>query len=228
MAVNISSYAAFKNEVLGKAYDPDGVYGAQCVDGANLLWIALGRWIDCGGDNARGIWSRRKEKNAGNDFDLIYDANQLKVGDVIVWGNGAYGHVGYVDSIGNGYVGCLGQNQKGNGSGYPFTIVNISLNGFLGAFRLKRWHTTVTPEPAPAPTPTPEPTPAPEETPAPESSTLKEGDMARPLTLVDYDGRRLRAYRDAYTVKQIRGDRVVLGTENGIWAAMKMSDVAKV
>lgn len=211
MAVNISSYDAFKNEVLGKSYDPDGVYGAQCVDGANILWIALGRWIDCGGDNARGIWTRRKEKNAGTDFDLIYRAEDLRRGDVIVWSTGQYGHIGYVDGIGSGYVTCLGQNQKGSGSGYPFTLVNLSLNGFAGAFRLRRWSGGTTPAAASTTS----------------TSIIKAGDTVKVTNLVDYNGTKLLSLQPTYVVSEVSGNRAVLTfkIDGSVYAAVNTANL---
>ena len=83
----------------------------------------------------------------------------------------------------------------------------------------------------PKPEPKPEPVPEPEPTPEPEPK-FKEGDIVRPLKLVDYDGTPLKQYDDQYTIIQINGDRAVLaaprGEEMQIWAAMNTNDIEKV
>lgn len=157
--VNVSSYDAFRNAVLGNGYDVDGAYGCQCYDGAAVqLFSATGRKLSTGGTGAaRGCWevASARNYNAGSEYELIWDKTQIKRGDMIVWSmNSKWGHIGFADQDYNGnYLKTLGQNQQGDGSGYPFTIANISLNTFLGAFRYKNWK-------AVGPTPTPKPTPA--------------------------------------------------------------------
>lgn len=144
--VNVSSYDAFRNEVNGNGYDVDGSYGNQCYDGAAvMLYSATGRKLSTGGTGAaRGCWevASARKFNAGTEFELITDKTQIKRGDMVFWTNNSqWGHVGFADENYNGtnYIKVLGENQKGNGSGYPFTIVNLSLNTFLGAFRYKEW-----------------------------------------------------------------------------------------
>lgn len=142
-SVPTNTWSAFRNAVIGKAYDIDGYYGAQCWDGAALFWLnAVGRSFSTGGTGAaRGGWEAARAVNAGGEFDLVTDRNQIQPGDWLVFGGTKWGHVGQAVSgnLGN-YVRLLGQNQGGDGNGSPFNEINMSLNNFLGAFRLKRWH----------------------------------------------------------------------------------------
>lgn len=156
-SVPYGSYDEFKNAVLGKGFDVDGVYDFQCWDGACLLWMQIGRWLSTGGTGAaRGCWTNAKEENAGSDFELIYDKSQIRRGDVVVFGMGTFGHIGFADQDyqNTAYITLLGQNQGGTPKGTygaGFNVVNVSLNSFLGAFRFKNWQSS--PEPTPTPTP---------------------------------------------------------------------------
>lgn len=168
-SVDTGSWQGFLNNVNGRAYDVDGYYGAQCWDGAALFWLnAVGRSFSTGGTGAaRGGWEAARSVNAGSEFELITDRNAIQAGDWLVFGGSQWGHVGMATSgnLGN-YVTLLGQNQTGTGNGAAFNVINMSLNNFLGAFRLKRWHVAPTPAPTPAPQPQPAPAPAPTPTPA--------------------------------------------------------------
>lgn len=132
----------FKDATLGKCIDLDGKWGAQCVDLANAFWKEYtNRWITtCGTGTARGIWDC-KDENAGKEFKLITNANDIKTGDFIIFDGGAYGHVGMALGKPNkGYVSLLGENQGGTscaGGGSATNIINISLKTFKGAFRPK-------------------------------------------------------------------------------------------
>lgn len=156
--VNVSSYDSFRSAVLGNGYDVDNAYGFQCYDGAAVqLYSATGRKLSTGGTGAaRGCWEvvSARNYNAGSEYELITDKTQIKRGDIIVWSmNSKWGHIGFADQDYNGnYIKVLGQNQVGDGSGYPFTIANISLATFLGAFRYKNWK-NVGPSPTPKPSP---------------------------------------------------------------------------
>lgn len=147
--VPFNTYDAFRTEVMGKGYDLDGKYLYQCWDGACLLWQQLGRWLVTGDGSARGCWQLKRDENAGKDFELIYDKNQIKRGDVVVFSCGEYGHIGYADEDYNGgaYIRLLGQNQS---TDMKFCVINMSMTTFIGAFRYKQWKVTP-PQPTPAP-----------------------------------------------------------------------------
>lgn len=152
---DVSTPLAFKNFTLGNAYNTDNYAGAQCWDLADLFWqnYTDRRAQTCGTGSAKGMiadgcW----QKNAGDDFEMIWNANDLQVGDWLIFTNGQYGHVGMaVGSVNDGYIALLGQNQGGApvaDGGSVTSIVNISLKYFGGAFRPKSYIVKL-PEPDP-------------------------------------------------------------------------------
>lgn len=152
---DISSPETYKNAVLGKCIDLDGHYGAQCVDlFADFHYSYTGRWLSTAGTGAAyGLWDAR-DKNAGEDYELITDATTLQAGDWVIFRGGKYGHVGMaLGGYNNGYIALLGENQGGSacsGGGSAANIVNMSLKTFIGAFRPKMY---IKPEPTPEPEP---------------------------------------------------------------------------
>lgn len=146
--VNINTYDAFRNEVLGKGYDVDNAYGYQCWDGCALLWQQIGRSLLTGNGCASGCWTLKRDVNAGNDFTLITNKSDVRRGDVVVFSTGQYGHIGFADENYNGgaSIRLLGQNQggtpKGAAGGAGFNVINMSMATFLGAFRFKNWTTS--------------------------------------------------------------------------------------
>lgn len=136
--------SAFKNYTLGKCLNTDGAFGAQCWDLADVFWqnVASRRAQTCGTGAAKGmIQDGCWQKNAGNEFQMIWDPAQLQAGDWVIFTNGQWGHVGMaLGAYNNGYITLLGQNQGGvacAGGGSAGNIVNISLKNFGGAFRYK-------------------------------------------------------------------------------------------
>lgn len=148
---------AFKDYMLGRCENFDNFAGSQCVDLSAIFWMNYtndGRiFSTCGTGMAKGAWNC-KEYNAGNDFELIYNKEDIQLGDWIIFSSGQYGHVGMaMGSYNNGYVSLLGMNQGGTpceGGGSATNIININLNSFLGAFRPKSY---IKPEPEPTPIP---------------------------------------------------------------------------
>lgn len=59
-------------------------------------------------------------------------------------------------------------------------------------------------------------------------SDLHVGDQVRVTHTVTYDGRRFTVWYDTYTVMEITGDRVVIGVNGTVTAAVKRSSVQKV
>ena len=159
-AIDITSYNSFKNSVINQCIDFDGAYGSQCYDlMAYFHKVYTGRWLSTAGTGgAYGIWDARDYNNSGNEYELIYNPQDIKPGDFVVFHNGIYGHVGMaLGYYNNGYVALLGTNQGGYacpGGGSSANIINISLNTFSGAFRPRSW---IVPEPTPEPEPTPAP-----------------------------------------------------------------------
>lgn len=160
-SVPIGNYDEFRRAVLGNGYDIDGAYGAQCWDGAALLWQQIGRTLSTGGTGAaKGTFQvvSARNANAGAEFEIITSLANVKRGDVVVLSTGQYGHTGFADENGASVMSLLGQNQGGGGNGRPFNVMRIGMSTFIGAFRFKRW--IVVPAPAPKPTPVPAPLPA--------------------------------------------------------------------
>ena len=143
------TYTKFKDYTLGKCFNTDGYFGAQCWDLGDLFWQNYaGRNLStCGTGGAKGAWLC-KEQNAGDNFELIYDKTELQAGDWIIFNGGQWGHVGMaLGGYNNGYIALLGQNQGGSycdGGGSSTNIINISLKDFAGAFRPKSY---IKPEP---------------------------------------------------------------------------------
>lgn len=160
--VNISSYEAFRNEVLGNGYDVDGLYGEQCVDMAKLLAGNAGRpspyWLSLPDGRACDGWKveSNREYNAGDLFDLIYNRGDVRRGDLVVINSttsNPYGHIAFADTDWNSFTliaNLLGQNQVNPSPtvGYPNTITAIDVSSFLGAFRFKPWAGPIPPAPS--------------------------------------------------------------------------------
>ncbi|MBQ5918168.1 MAG: LysM peptidoglycan-binding domain-containing protein [Lachnospiraceae bacterium] len=117
------------------------------------------------GTIADGCW----QKNAGNEFMMIWNPRDIQAGDIAVYSTGQWGHIGMaMGGYNNGYFALLGQNQGGRacpGGGAAGNIINLSTRDFIGAFRPKAY---IKPEPAP----TPDSTPAPAE----DTYTVRKGD----------------------------------------------------
>lgn len=172
--LDISSPQAFANQTLGVCLNVDGYFGSQCWDSMSAYFYNYaGRILNtCGtgaakGTIADGCW----QKNAGNEFVMIWNPRDIQAGDIAVYSTGQWGHIGMaMGGYNNGYFALLGQNQGGRacpGGGAAGNIINLSTRDFIGAFRPKAY---IKPEPTPAPTP--EPTPAP----TADTYTVKKGD----------------------------------------------------
>ena len=154
--IDITSPTTFYNSVINQCLDFDGAWGSQCYDEmAYFHYVYTGRWLSTAGTGgAYGIWDARDYNNSGNEYELIYNAQDIKPGDWVIFHNGIYGHVGMaLGYYNNGYVALLGTNQGGYacpGGGAAANVINISLATFSGAFRPRIW---IQPEPQPEPTP---------------------------------------------------------------------------
>lgn len=152
-----ATYDEFRNHVNLGYYDLDGQYGAQCWDGACLIYVQndinqyLYTGITFGGHGyAKECWTyqQARELNGSGHFSLIYNKEDIKKGDIIVFDSTSYsvtGHIAYANEDYNGTntISCLGENQ-GAGSnpttGKAFSINDLNLGTFLGAFRLDMWN----------------------------------------------------------------------------------------
>ena len=153
---DVSSPEAFKNSTIGRCLDSDNYAGAQCWDLSNVFFenYAGRTFSTCGTGAAKGTlncW----EYNKGDEFEMVWNANDLQPGDIAVFTSGTWGHTGMIMGYPHdGYVTLLSQNQGGApcpGGGSATNIINISLKDFGGAFRPKAF---IKP-PAPAPIPVP-------------------------------------------------------------------------
>ena len=159
--IDVSSPQAFANATIGQCINVDGHYGAQCWDSMSAFFYNYAHRVlsTCGtgaakGTIANGCW----QKNAGNEFTMVWDKTHIQAGDIVVFSTGEWGHIGMaMGEYNKGYVSLLGQNQGGKacpGGGAAGNIINLSLRDFMGAFRPKAY---IKPEPKPTPKPTPAP-----------------------------------------------------------------------
>lgn len=155
ISITTSSYDGFRADALARAsqglgYNVDNYYGYQCWDLAAELWqnIGYGGGYPVTGPNhyARECWTYSRDTNKGDDFDLIYNIEDLKRGDVIVIDASAIsstGHIAFCDEDYNGTtrMNLLGQNQVDPNftTGHIPTVTNLSISAFLGAFRYHEW-----------------------------------------------------------------------------------------
>lgn len=145
-------------DVINKAFDEDGSYGVQCVDGfLHFCRTQIGLTFEggiCYGGNppyyAYRIWYNFDDLGLGRYFDKV-PADQMVDGDWAIWNWNSlpdckFSHVAmFRKDNGNGKGVFLGQNQEGLSY---YTQKNISYNGLLGALRPKIYH-EVKPQPEP-------------------------------------------------------------------------------
>ena len=155
--VDISSYDAFRNDIMGNGYDVDGLYGYQCVDLAKLLAGNAGRsnpyWLSQPDGYAYEGWTNTasREYNSGTLFTLVYNKSDVRRGDLVVLNNTSsnpYGHIAFADSDWNASTTSaylVGQNQVNPSAtvGHVTTLTNVNVTTFLGAFRFIAWQQPV-------------------------------------------------------------------------------------
>lgn len=145
--------------VIGKAFDEDGVYGAQCVDGfKHFCRTVLGKDLTnvsiCYNTGyAHSIWDNIEELGLNEYFDKV-PSNQMTDGDWSIWATGSpqcpSSHIAmFRKDNGNGTGIFLGQNQAGISA---YSQINISYAGIRGGLRPKIYH-QAPPQPAPTPQP---------------------------------------------------------------------------
>lgn len=162
-----ATYDEFRNAVNGVWIDLDGEYGAQCWDGACLIYVQddINQYLytgkNFGGQGyAKECWTNTTARNinASGHFIAISDKTAIKKGDIIVFNTysgwyGTSGHIGYANEDYNGtdLISLLSENF-GSGSnpttGKAFNIMDAYLgSAFLGAFRLDMWNEPIPPTP---------------------------------------------------------------------------------
>lgn len=140
----MSKYTDFKAQVLGKGFDLDGAYGAQCFDGYAQYCKFLGvPYANCTTSGyVKDIWNNRHSNGILNYFDEV---TEMEPGDIAVFKEAPatpYSHIAIFDSDIDGVNGrFLGQNQGGAaypGGGAVFNITTLPYSAtFDTAFRLK-------------------------------------------------------------------------------------------
>lgn len=134
------NYQDFKKAVLGKVFDIDGYYGAQCWDGFAKYMIDLGyKAIHCTTSKfVKDIWNNRKTNGILN---YCNEVSIMQAGDIAVFkevaGVTPYSHIAIFDSDIDGKQGWfLGQNQGGKGG--AFNLIKLPYYAtFDTAFRPK-------------------------------------------------------------------------------------------
>ena len=109
-------YDEFKSMTMGKAYDIDGFYGAQCWDGyakyCSFLEVPATHCYPSG--YVKSIWEERKKNGILKSFDEV---DVLQPGDVVIFKEHPatpLSHVALFDhDAGGGYGWFYGQNQGG-------------------------------------------------------------------------------------------------------------------
>lgn len=134
-------------QVINKAFDEDGVYGAQCVDGfkhfcRTVVGYNISHKSICNPSGyAYSIWNNFESLGLDKYFTKVA-TNEMVDGDWAIWNKGSRscpeGHVAmFRKDNGNGTGVFLGQNQSGH---HEFTQSNIYYNGIIGALRPKVYH----------------------------------------------------------------------------------------
>lgn len=146
---NWSSAKQFIDATYHKKYDMDNFPSYQkyqCWDYGDFFWLKqVGRALSTGGTGcARGCWTvaSARKANAGKEFDLVTNKNNLKVGDWVVLNTGSFGHIAMVYAIDKKGVTVTLQGQNQGKIVNQVNRVKFSLNSFLGAFRYKKWSNT--------------------------------------------------------------------------------------
>lgn len=131
----------FIDSTIGKAYDMDGSYGVQCVDGIKkFAYDVYGEYkFDCGSCGyAYGLWTNYGTNGVEKYFNK-HSFSEARKGDWIIWNWGskgcAYSHVAMFDSMKtNDIVNSYGQSQNGIKA---FNMCPIYTDGILGVLRPK-------------------------------------------------------------------------------------------
>lgn len=160
--VDVSSYNAFRSATMGKAYDVDGSYGAQCWDFASIFYYSAFNKTGMpatGNGYAYGCWTLEKAANTLSGLTQVTNLKDVKRGDLIVLNKGRYsgddtGHIAFADQnyTGSDTLVLLGQNQVDPSAivGHAVTSTPINCSAFLGGWRYDKWNATPEPEPGPA------------------------------------------------------------------------------
>ena len=128
----------YRDEVIGKTFDEDHAYGAQCWDLFEnfIKRFNLGVSAYCSITKlACDLWVLRDKYNYSAVFDYIYDPKDLKDGDWCIWNRGSKSHPSSHIAMYMSPNVELGQNQ-----GHPYvTEKTTDFSDIMGALRWKGW-----------------------------------------------------------------------------------------
>lgn len=151
------SYNEYYNRSIGRGYNVDGYYGAQCWDGfadyCQFLGVPVVNCTNTG--YARDLWEQRAHNGILNGF---IEVSVMQPGDVAVFAvtnSTPYSHVTIFHAdAGNGFGWFFGQNQGGTpypGGGSCYNLVKLPYSAtYATAFRPKAF---TAPQVAKAPAP---------------------------------------------------------------------------
>lgn len=134
------TFSHFRKTVLGKGYNIDGYYGAQCWDGFAQYCKYWGYPVINTSltGYAKDLWNDQHFNGILHHFRAC---SEPKVGDVVIYTecpSAPKSHVGIVSKIYSNKLLVLGQNQGGKlypGGGSVFNEIYMSRVGVLGYFR---------------------------------------------------------------------------------------------
>lgn len=132
----------FRNATLGKSYDLDGAYGAQCWDYYAYFLkannIPVSAYCSLTG-YVCDLWRLKDKYGYDKYFDYITDPKDLQSGDWCFWDRGSShnsSHTAlYMLDPQTGNPVELGQNQ-----GYPYVTEKSTTWDIMGALRWKGWN----------------------------------------------------------------------------------------
>lgn len=130
----------FIKSVDGQAFDMDGAYGVQCVDGIKkFVQDVYGESnFTCGNGWANGLWLNFKT-NGCDKYFIQKPFSEAKKGDWIIWDKNSksapLSHVAmFIENVSDSLVKCFGQSQNGK---KEFNYLNVYKDGILGVLRPK-------------------------------------------------------------------------------------------
>lgn len=129
----------FIKETEGQAFDVDGAYGVQCVDGIKkFVEMVYGESnFNCGSCGyAYGLYTNYGTNGVEKYFDKL-SFSEAKKGDWVIWNKGSkecpYSHVAMYIEKAKTRIKVYGQNQGKK----AFGCINASTDGILGVLRPK-------------------------------------------------------------------------------------------
>lgn len=126
----------WRDMTIGKKYDIDGAYGAQCWDYfayfVQYFKIPVSTYCSLTG-YVCDLWRLRNQYGYSTYFDYITDPAKLQPGDWVIWDKGSSHPYSHIAMYMQGQI-ELGQNQ-----GEPYVTEKKTTFDMLGAFRFKNW-----------------------------------------------------------------------------------------